>query len=146
MATHSGDLIKTRREASNMAMASCAKRAGISVHEWGDIEQHADALVNEVSMGEARRVCDAVGLDLVQLAGFAAGGNAAHPVRHEVVLKARERLRMTQAELSDQIGFEEYVIRWLERSSDFFEALPVKVIVDLANALSLDPSTLIRIR
>lgn len=128
-----------------------ARAAGLSVNELSDVEQYPDALLAEISMGEARRICSRLGLDLTKLAEQHYQLPPTSPValgsafRNQLVADTRTRMGMSQADLSDKIGFEESTVQWLERTSDFIEALPVNVVIDLANALLLDPRALVQV-
>jgi DNA-binding XRE family transcriptional regulator len=151
-ARHIGRVIRDAREQLKLSEEFCAKTCGLSVASYGDVELHEDEFFDNISLGTARRICQLLGLDLLDLASQhlkadvverSPADDARFYSRHGLISNTRLKKCMSEENLADAIGFETITIQLLERTSDYIECLPTKVVVDAANALDLDPGKLI---
>ena len=65
--TCANEVIRRARERLGLTAQEAAARAGLSVHEYGDLEQHADEVVSAVSLATVRRVCKTLNIALTDL-------------------------------------------------------------------------------
>ena len=116
------------------------------------VELYDDEFFWNISLGTARRICNFLGLDLLDLTARFMGVEISHrtPVddeshysRNELIAYKRLKTGMTQENLGHTIGFETVTVEFLERTPDFVENLPIKVVVDVARSLELDPGLLL---
>jgi len=137
--------IRDRRMKLGLQAAAAAERSGLSIYEYGDIEQHADEFETAISTGTARRVCHVLGLELRSLLGLP-HVTSEHNNISDVIRRARERKKLSQLQLADQIGFNEETVRSLESTAAFVDTLPLKVLYDLEDALGLERGSLVQER
>lgn len=149
---HIGSMIRRAREQHGLQVRECAGRCGLSEDAYSDVESQASELFENVSLGTARRICDLVGVDLldqsskflnVQISERQATNDERFYSRHYLIAEARQTKGITETELADAIGFERVIVELLERTADFIESLPVVMIVDIASVLNLDPGLLL---
>jgi DNA-binding XRE family transcriptional regulator len=119
---------------------------------YRDVEAYEDEFFWNISLGTARRICNFLGLDLLDLTARFLGVEISHrtPVddeshcsRNELIAYRRLNTGMTQENLGQSIGFETVTVEFLEETPDFIESLPIKVVVDVARSLELDPGLLL---
>lgn len=138
--------IRERRMNLGLQAAAAAERSGLSIYEYGDIEQHADEFETAISTGAARRVCHMLGLELRSLLGLPQATAESISNVSDVIRRARERKKLSPLQLADQIGFNEETVRSLESTAEFVDTLPLRVLYDLEDALTLERGSLVRER
>ena len=144
-------IIKRKRIAKGLGVQQVAALTGLSVHEYEDIEQHADEALGVVHLNKLKAVCAVLGLDLLSLSGttcaFCEGradrDNWQSP-RNIVIQRAREHLGLSKVELGDRIGFEEQAIVDMEQDPDYLEKWSVELIQELASILGVPIEVLLR--
>jgi len=131
-----------------------AERCGLSVYEYGDIEQHRNEFFDVVHLRQARCLCEVLGLDPFAVfdldCAFCTGDTVPRDdfslPRNELVRKMRVARRFSQDELGDEIGFETAAIENMENDPDFFESWSIELVSDLAAILKIPPQILLRIK
>lgn len=146
------ELIRKTREQAGLSDVEVAARAGLSVAEYDDVEQHPDEFISAVSLARAKAVCAALHLKLMDLVllEFGEVGASTHvPAelgglqRNLLLRKRRKALGMSEIALADGIGFEVTAIQRAEEDDGFFETLPIRVLADLAKELKLPVGSLV---
>jgi DNA-binding transcriptional regulator YiaG len=143
-------IIVRARDKSGLTPPEAALLTGVSVHTIHDLEQHNDEIFDTVSLGEARRLCLSIDLDLSWLVSHRFNDNiidtsgnsidkATLSTRHFLFSRRRTEINLSKDEVATRLGFGTETIDYMERTSDFFECMPIRVLVELANILSLDP-------
>jgi len=145
-----GERIRARRESLGLGAALVAASAGLSADEYDDVEMHDDELVQVVQLRHARKLCDALQLDLLVLAGVVCGHTGA-PVsgataRNELVRAQRAALGLSQAQLGDLIGFETSAIAAMEDDPDYLDGWSIELVVELSGHLRLPPQALLGVK
>ena len=149
---HIGAIVRLAREKRGLTEDFCAQQCGLTRMEYYDLEAYDDEFFDNISMGTARRISLLLGLDLVGLVAKHVEANIADRSyvddarffsRDALVREGRLKKTMTQADLADAIGFETMTIQELEHSPDYIECLPIRVVVDVAVALGIDPGSLV---
>lgn len=148
------ELIRARRIALGAGEVEVATGCGLSVYEYGDIEQHRDELFQVAHLRQARCLCDRLGLDIFEIfdmnCAFCADGAAYHDdyllPRNELVRKQRTALGFSQADLGDEIGFETAAIENMENDPDFFEEWSFDLIHETATILNVPPQIFLAIK
>jgi transcriptional regulator with XRE-family HTH domain len=144
--------IKERRVEKGFSEIECAADAGLSIHEYDDVESYEDEFIRVLSLGKARRIATKLELSLEELLGdylghsdrkSAVADSVPAGPRHSLVRRARLANGLSVSELADKIGYEDVAIDNLENSSDYFEVLCIDVLLDIAEVLGLDPACLI---
>jgi transcriptional regulator with XRE-family HTH domain len=135
--------IRDQRIRLGLRDITVAQRAGLSIHEYCDLEQHEDEFATAVSLAKLRQVCHVLALKLRTLLGLEAV-TVAEGEFSEMVRAARTARGLSHVELGDQIGFEEQTIASIESIPDFLETLPLVVVFDLERALGLERGALVR--
>lgn len=138
--------IRDRRRKLGLQDVAVAKSSGLSIHEYGDIEQHADEFETAISTGTARQVCHVLGLELRSLLGLPKVTSKEMRDISELIRNAREAQKLSQLQVADRIGFNEDTIRSLESTPAFVDTLPLKVLYELEDALGLERGSLIQER
>jgi transcriptional regulator with XRE-family HTH domain len=151
-AAHVGSIIREARQRLNLTEEQCARKCGLSLWSYGDVEARGGEFFSNISLGTARRICNFLGLDLLDLTARFLGLEISNrlPVddesyysRNQLIAYTRSKRGMTQENLADSIGFGTVTVEFLERTPDFIESLPLKVVVELARSLELDPGLLL---
>jgi transcriptional regulator with XRE-family HTH domain len=151
-ARHVGEIIRRARKQLELTEEFCAQKCGLSPAHYYDLEAYGDEFAMNMSLGTARRICNLLRLDLldltatfanVQIARRASVDDAHFYSRHDLVLNTRLKKKLSEDDLANAIGYDTVTIRLLEQTPDFIESLPIDVVVDVAKALDLDPGSLI---
>ena len=135
--------IRNRRLELKLKDVDVARSSGLSIHEYADIEQHADEIETAVSMGAAKRVLHTLELDVRKLLGLP-------PLKSELsdisdfLRKAREHQKLSKGQLAKRIGFDEHTVTSLEEVAGFLDTLPLNVVYELESALALERGFLVR--
>ena len=136
--------IRDRRIQLGLQAAAAAERLGLSIYEYGDVEQHADEFETAISTGTARQLCHVLGLELRSLLGLPQVTSKEMKNVSELIRSTREGQKLSQVQLADRIGFNEETIRSLESTPEFVDTLPLSVLYELESALGLERGRLIR--
>jgi transcriptional regulator with XRE-family HTH domain len=147
-------LIKSRREALGLTDVQVAEATGLSIHEYGDIEQHADEIFTVTELRQVRKLAARVGIDLFQLfdlsCAFCEQSQSFQQEyslpRNELIRRQRTALGLTQDQLGDQIGFDVVAIQDMETSEDFLEGWSFELIRDLAKILKTPVQVLLGVK
>jgi transcriptional regulator with XRE-family HTH domain len=127
--------IKAQREKLGLTDIDVAKSAGLSIHEYADIEQYEDELKTVTHLCQVRRLCAVLEIDLYDLFNLdVVLSNEGIPVP-KLVREKRKLLDISKAELAEKIGFEELVIDQIENQDDFFEDWSFELIKEFALAI-----------
>jgi DNA-binding XRE family transcriptional regulator len=143
--------IREARTRLRLRDTDVAARAGLSIHEYCDVESYEDEAFRVVHLGKMRRLCDVLGLDILDLfaIGCASCGKREQVAtghqgpRDEMIRARRANLGLTQDQLGDLIGFETVAIADMETDPDFLETWSVELIVELAGHLELPAQVLL---
>jgi transcriptional regulator with XRE-family HTH domain len=146
------ELIRKTREQAGLSNIEVAARAGMSVAEYDDVEQHPDEFVSALSLTRAKAVCATLHLKLMDLVilelGDVGESRSVPPElgalqRNLLLRKRREAFGMSESALADGIGFEAAAIQRVEADDGFLETLPIRVLADLATELQLPVGRLV---
>lgn len=146
-------LIKARREALGLSDVQVSERTGLSVYEYGDIEQYADEVYSVTDLRQARVLCQVLGIDLFELFDLKCefcgqaqlSANYSLP-RNEVIRKQRLALGISEEQLGDDIGFEARTVQYLEEDKDHLEGWSFELIEELAKLLMLPLQVLLGVQ
>jgi transcriptional regulator with XRE-family HTH domain len=146
-------LIKARREALGLSDVQVGERTGLSVYEYGDIEQYADEIFSVTDLRQVRVLCQVLGIDLFELFDLTCefcGQNQLSTdyllPRNELVRKQRLALGMSEEQLGDDIGFEARTVQYLEEDKDHLEGWSYELIEELAKLLKLPVQILLGVK
>ncbi len=146
--------IGARRRERGISETEAAQRSGISFNEYWDIEHQAEEAVEGADLWQVKRVCAALGLDLLELFDIKCAFCEEHqPFRQEYLLprndlvrKTREALGITASELGDRLGFFETSISEMETNPEFLESWSINLNLALASELKLPVQMLLGVR
>jgi ribosome-binding protein aMBF1 (putative translation factor) len=139
-------LIEQRRQELGIGIAELARRIGVSVNEYRDVEAYNDELTMVLPLKHLRPLAAILDLDLGLLLGAPAGGQK--PIdtpRHILLADARRSLGVSTTVMADDIGFEEVFVHSLEADDQALENYPFEVLKIVATYLKLDPADLLHI-
>lgn len=147
------EMLLAERTKLGLTNAEVARRAGLSLDEYRDLEQHADEAVRVLHLRNLRLLCAVLGLDPLDLLGITCAfcaGTAADLVpgggRHEVVRTRRVALGLSQEDLAEHIGFESGVVGDIERDPEYLEGWSAELVLSLARVLEVPPQVLLNVR
>lgn len=147
------ELLRAHRAKLGLTEAEVARRAGLSLDEYRDAEQHEDEMLEVLHLRNVRLLCTALDLDPLDLLGvacaFCAGADAGlvpGGARHEIVHSRRRALGLSQEDLAERVGFEVGVVADIERDPDYLENWSVELVLSLAHALGVPPQVLLSFR
>lgn len=147
------ELLRAQRTRLGLAETEVARRAGLSLDEYRDVEQHEDEALQVLHLRKLRLLCSVLALDPFDLfdvpcafcagtdAGLVPGGR-----RHEVVRSRRVALGLSQDDLAERIGFEVGVVDDIERDPDYLEGWSVELVLSLARVLAVPPQVLLSVK
>jgi len=135
--------IKTRRQELGMSIEDMALSAKLSIAQCIDVEAYEDEFVSTLTLMEAKRLCEAIKLDIADVLGL--------DKRHDFVISGksnfihdnRVRLGISVGDFADHIGFDECVVSEMEGDDSYLDQWPVELIVKVANLLKMPPLALI---
>lgn len=137
--------IKARRLELGLSDKDVSDQVGIGQYSYGDIEFHDDEFITQISLGEAKRVCAVLGLDLNKLLAIEKSSSGSE-LRNELLHHRRIELGVSVQDLSDKIGFYPEVIEKIEKDANGVDDLPIEVVNDIAKLLELPLEKLLRSR
>ena len=137
MSVKPNELIKMQREKLALTEVDVAKQVGLSIHEYADIEQHEDELFTVTHLGEVRKLCDLLNIEICDLLGLDCSlVTGKHIKPNKLVHDKRISLELSKAQLADKIGFETLVIDQIENDAGFLEGWSFELIKELAMAIN----------
>lgn len=147
-------MITARRVALGADEVEVAKDSGLSIYEYGDIEQYRDEIFEVTHLRQAKCLCDRLGLDIFEIfdmdCAFCADSAAYHDdyllPRNELVQKRCAALGFSQEELGDLIGFETIAIVNMEKNPDFFEEWSFELVHNTALVLKVPDQIFLAIK
>jgi transcriptional regulator with XRE-family HTH domain len=146
MTTPRRRLIAQRREQLGIGIAEIARRIGVSVSEYRDVELYEDELTMVLALNNARSLAAILGFEIGTLLGagsLAESPSANNKPRHTVLAEARARLGVSTNEMAEAIGFDEAFVHRIENDDRALETYPYDVLRIVADYLSLDPRSLL---
>jgi transcriptional regulator with XRE-family HTH domain len=139
-------LIKQRREQLGINMAEIARRIGVSVSEYRDVELYHDELTMVMALNNARSLAAILGFEIGILLGagsLAGSPSASIKRRHIILAEARARLGVSTNKMAQHIGFDEPFVHRIESDGRTLETYPYDVLRIVADYLRLDPRNLL---
>src|SRR6266542_1821569 len=109
-----GDRIRSRRVELGLRDVDVAERVGLSIYEYGDLEQHADEFATAIALKDAQRLCGMLGLSLLDVLEIPGTAVSSSVSPQQLIRDAREREGLTVAELADHIGFTDETVQSIE--------------------------------
>lgn len=137
--------IKAARERLGLTLRDVAERSGLSWNEYFDVELHENEAREVAHLRNVRKLCDALGLDLLDLFGVdcayclgrvEAAGMPPLP-RNEAVRLWREKFGLSQDQLGDLIGFETVAIKEMEEDPGYLDGWSIELVEELAGYLEV---------
>jgi transcriptional regulator with XRE-family HTH domain len=140
------ETVRKARHKLGLSDTEAASQIGISISEYGDIEQHADELASTVALKDVRRLSEVLQLELFDLIGLSsherlAGSPGAK--RNELIGLRMGELNLSPKQLADQLGFEESAIHAMLLDPQFLEQWPIDLIESLADEIKVPISILL---
>ena len=139
-------VIKERRLKLGLSEETVANIAGLSIYEYGDVEAYPKEFYDQISLGQASMVCDALALDIIALLPECGAREDLNRQvnRRELVIEARKRTGLSRDDLAQQIGYETVAVARLEEENGYMDTMCISAILAIAGALEVDPCLLIR--
>lgn len=136
--------IAQRREQLGIGIAEIARRIGVSVSEYRDVELYEDELTMVLALNNARSLAAILGFEIGTLLGAGSlAESASNKPRHIVLAEARAKLGVSTNEMAEAIGFDETFVHRVENDDRALETYPYDVLRIVADYLSLDPRSLL---
>jgi transcriptional regulator with XRE-family HTH domain len=140
MTTPRRRLIAQRREQLGIGIAEIARRIGVSLSEYRDVELYEGELTMVLALNNARSLAAILGFEIGTLLGAGSlAESASNKPRHIVLAEARARLGVSTNEMAEAIGFDEAFVRGIENDDSALETYPYDVLRIVADYLTVDP-------
>lgn len=133
-----------QRQQLGLSDEHVARLVGLSIHEYGDVEQHADEFETAISVGSAKKICHVLGFGLRHLLGLPTQMPTDDRSLSELVSRQRENQGLSVEQLAERIGFSRETIEGIEANAAALDLLPLVVIYDLEDALGFERGSLVR--
>jgi len=137
-------VIRDRRIQLGLSDTEAAKLAGLSIHEYCDIEQHHDEFLTAISLASARKVCEALQLNFSDI--FREYSSVHHKlgaIKNWQLVQILKEKGISRSDLADKIGFEITVIEAIENNVCYGADLPISVLLDIESCLGMDKTAMI---
>jgi DNA-binding XRE family transcriptional regulator len=146
--------INARRQELGLNDMEVSERIGLSIYEYGDVEQHSDEIFLVTELRYVKKLCKLLNFDFFELFDKRCTfcGKTHHYSdefilpRNKLIHKKREEMGLSAEALGDQIGFEEWLINDMEADPDFLEKWPLKYIKNLSNMINIPFQILLSIK
>jgi transcriptional regulator with XRE-family HTH domain len=146
--------IKVRRQELGLTDVEVAKLAGLSIHEYSDIEMHVDEIMLYPGLNKVKEVLKILKIDFFDLFDM-------HCVfcekdkqyikdyllpRNELIHKRRTEMGLSASDLGDRIGFEEVAVNDMEKDPNYLETWAIDYIKDLSRVIDVPLQILLNIK
>ena len=146
--------IALRRKELGLTDVETARRCGLSISEYDDIERYAEEIFELVPLHSVKRLCDVLQVDFFDLfeipCAFCEGGKSFveeyRLPRSEVIRKRREAKGWSADELGDRVGFYEVEIHKLEQEQGHLESWRLDSIKELAAEIEVPLQVLLGVK
>ena len=132
--------IRTQRKALGLSEKSVAEYAGLSIHEYADLESYDDELYTVVPIDKLIKLCAKLNLDLAILLGFEKSRDL---LRRDSIGSRMQELDISVQQLSDVIGISETFIKNAMSDIGSLSGWVVEPVIDLAKELDLNPGAVL---
>ena len=145
------DVIRARRIALGLFEGDTARKARLSLYEYGDIELRAEESFSVVPIYHMKKICNVLTLDFMTLFEIRCAFCKEHQKyedqyflsRDLLIKKRRQTLNLTEEQLSEKIGFLVSEIRLLETYTAHLESWVLENIMWLAQTLQIPTQVLL---
>ena len=125
-------------------MDELARRIGVSISEYHDLELYDRELPEVLPLENARSLAAILGFELGTLFGAGSlAGRTSTKSRHTILAEARARLSISTNKMAEDIGYDEAFVHRIENDGRALEAYAFDVLKDVAEYLKLDPVDLL---
>ncbi len=132
------EIIEARRQARGWSDTYMARRVGLSISEYCDVEWHPDELATMVSLMHVRRISEALDMPIHTLFGIQpVSGSPLHWRRPKYIEEALAKRGVTAEQMADNVGFHDDFGRNLLVYSDFLEIHPYEILDKVAKYLEV---------
>lgn len=139
------EFLKSARTSLGLSGREVCERTGLSIYQYSDLELRSDEFFDTISVADARKVCQALEVDLkclIPRGEHRIANTAGSHSGSEVVTKTREGLGLSIEQVADRIGFETATVALVEEDEKNIEALNLSTVLSLAEVLEIDPCEL----
>jgi transcriptional regulator with XRE-family HTH domain len=145
------EVIRRARTLLGLSEAEAARRSGLSVSEYFDLELHEDEALTVVRLDKLKLLCRALNLDLLDLLSIEHGDvqvpeavSAQRTARRSDLIRSRRTaLGMSKEDLGERLGFDTSVVALLETDPDYLEGWSAELVLDLSEAIGVAPQCLV---
>ena len=146
--------IKARRQEFGLTVVEVAKKVGLSIHDYGDIEMQVNEVFLYPELKYVKKICEVLKFNFFELfdmhCPFCEEGKQylkdySLP-RSELIQKRRTEMGLSTSELGDDIGFEESAINDMEKDPNYLETWPIDYIKDLSRVIDVPLQILLNVK
>jgi len=146
--------IKARRQELGLTDVEVAKQVGLSIHEYGDVEQHAQEVFEVAELRAVKKICEVLKVDFLELFDMKCSlcvegkrylEDNSLP-RNELIRKGRTEMGISQEELGDRVGFYEVEVQNLEGKLDHLETWVIENIKELSAVINVPLQVLLNVK
>lgn len=128
------DQIRSQRQSLGLDEINVAEFAGLSIHEYDDLEAYDDESFTVIPVKKLLKVCEKLNLDLTALLDLGKRNNL---LPRDAIGRRMAELKISATELSDTVGITEDFIKDAMTDIDSLGAWVVEPVTDLAKALGV---------
>jgi transcriptional regulator with XRE-family HTH domain len=136
-------IIRARRRHLGLSDTEVAQEAGLSIYEYGDIEQHADEVAAVTPLHNLRRLCTVLGITLFEIFGIEPPQHGTSASRAELIRRRMSEMGMTDEDLAEKLGYETVVVTALQSDEELLEQYPLKFALDVAQTIEVPIQSLL---
>ena len=145
--------IRERRIKLGLSDVEVARRSGLSIDEYCDVEWHDNELFEVVNLKNLKQLCIVLDLDqfdVLELECAFCQGSGYLPEyqlpRNEIVRHQRLAKGWSTEELGDKIGFYQEATEQIEADADYLDSWSANLVKDLTQHLDVPPQILLGIK
>jgi transcriptional regulator with XRE-family HTH domain len=139
------NIIRDRRLSLEMEQMDVAKRAGISIGVYTDLEEVDGDVFDSISIAELKRICSILNIDIISLVEHdllvedvdIMLSISRCSMRNEIIKNRRKELGISDADFSEIIGFNECVIQIIEDFRNGIDLFPMDTALNISRSLNL---------
>jgi transcriptional regulator with XRE-family HTH domain len=135
------EYLRSRRNELGLSDIEVSAKSGLSIYEYGDLEAHSHEFYEQISMAQAKKICEVLKVNIRDFVPECTSAVSSVPLlsRNLILSQERQRAGLTRKQLAEQIGYEVIAIEEAEASEENLDSMCLASVLDIANALKIDP-------
>lgn len=136
------DVIRDARERLDITAEDVAASAGLTIHEYEDLEDYSDEAVDVVCIAKLKKICSKLSLDICDIYGLE---RTSEVLPRNIVETQMEQHGISVEMLAEKVGIDEQEVRRVRNDAQELGAWVYVAVASLGRELQLDAAGLLRV-